>query len=177
MDSRQVVEKRAKWARGVVLCSIMLLVCVGMAVALDSSRPKNAALPVQAPAEPVQQEWIGASGGDAIEDFRVERAQLRDRELAELQNIIDSELTQSAERAQAQSRKMDILKWAEQETTMEGVLRARGYEQAVITVHQDSVNVLVKAESLSKHDSAIILELVSRETGQTGGNIKIIPLN
>ncbi len=125
----------------------------------------------------LQQEWIGASGGDAIEDFRVERAQIRDRELAELQNIIDSELTQSAERAQAQSRKMDILKWAEQETTMEGVLRARGYEQAVITVHQDSVNVLVKAESLSKHDSAIILELVSRETGQTGGNIKIIPLN
>ena len=61
--------------------------------------------------------------------------------------------------------------------TLEGVLRARGYEDAVVTVHQDSVNVLVKAVSLSKSDSAVILELVSRETGQTGGNIKIIPLN
>ena len=177
MNRQQIEEKRAKMARSVVICSVMLLLCVGVAIALDGSRPKESALPVQAPAEDLETDKVGATGGDTLEDFRVERAQVRDRELAELQAIIDSELTQTAERAQAQSRKMDLLEWAEQETTLEGVLRARGYEDAVVTVHQDSVNVLVKAVSLSKSDSAVILERVSRETGQIGGNIKIIPLN
>ena len=59
----------------------------------------------------------------------------------------------------------------------EGVLRVRGFEDAVVTVHADSANVLVRTPSLSRDQSAQILELVSRETGLLGGNIKIIPIN
>ena len=44
------------------------------------------------------------------------------------------------------------------------------------TVHEDSVNVLVRAESLSQSETAVILELVLRETGISGGNVKIIPI-
>ena len=52
----------------------------------------------------------------------------------------------------------------------------RGYSSAVATVHEDSVNVLVRADSLSQSETAVILELVLREAGISGGNVKIIPI-
>ena len=71
---------------------------------------------------------------------------------------------------------LETLSNQEKETTIEGVLRMRGYSGAVATVHEDSVNVLVRAESLSQSETAVILELVLREAGISGGNVKIIPI-
>ena len=62
----------------------------------------------------------------------------------------------------------------ETETTVEGVLRMRGFEDAVVTVSANSVNVVVRADALSQAESAAILELVMRETGQSGANVKIM---
>jgi len=36
---------------------------------------------------------------------------------------------------------------------------------------------MVRSESVSRQEAAIILELVTRETGISGGNVKIIPIN
>ena len=57
------------------------------------------------------------------------------------------------------------------------MLSARGYETPVVTVHSDSVNVIVRASELTRQQAGVILELVTRETGVTGGNVKIIPIN
>ena len=38
-------------------------------------------------------------------------------------------------------------------------------------------NVLVASAGLSRQDAAVMLELIARETGISGGNIKIIPIN
>ena len=112
-----------------------------------------------------------------IEDFIVERALMREMQLEQLQAIVDDERTQEDVCSSAQRRMLELLAWMEQETTIEGVLRARGFAQAVATVHEDSANVLVETEALTQEDASAILELVARETGLLGGNIKIIPLN
>ena len=78
---------------------------------------------------------------------------------------------------QAQRTLIDLLAWAEQETTIEGVLRARGYADCVATIHEDTANVLVRAEALTRQETAVILELVLRETDVESGNVKIIPIN
>ena len=44
-----------------------------------------------------------------------------------------------------------------------------------LTVH--SVDVHVSGVSFEREQSAVILELVMRETGVSGGNVKIIPVN
>ena len=72
---------------------------------------------------------------------------------------------------------MSLRRWMEQEATVEAVLSARGYETPVVTVHSDSVNIIVRAESLSQADAEVILELTTRETGVSGANVKIIPIN
>ena len=114
---------------------------------------------------------------DPLEEFRLEREQMRDMQTAQLNDIIYGENTDDETRALAQRTLLSLLAWSEQETTIEGVLRARGFAQAVATVHEDSANVLVETSALSQEDANAILELVTRETGLLGGNIKIIPLN
>lgn len=113
---------------------------------------------------------------DALQSFRLEREQLRAREEAQLNEIIYSD--GSGELAgQARQRLMDMLDRAEAENTLEGVLRARGFDDAVVTVGERSANVLLRREApLNQRETAVILELVMRETGLTGGSVKIIPV-
>lgn len=111
---------------------------------------------------------------DAVEAFIAERKSVRELEVLQLNAVAADEDADSAVRAQALSRLIRLTDNMEKETTLEGILRMRGFEDAVVTVHTDSVNVVVRADELTQSESAIILELVMRETGQTGGNVKIM---
>ena len=94
----------------------------------------------------------------AMSDFYTDRGTLREDELDRLREIMADESVP-------------------EEIRLEAVLTARGYAPAVVTVQPDSVNVLIRAESITQRDAAVILDLVMRETGVTGGNVKIIPVN
>lgn len=114
---------------------------------------------------------------DPIEQFRTERQQLRQRQISQLNDLIHSENAESEIVAMAQRQLLELTTRQEQECTIENVLRLRSFEDAVATVHADSVNILVRADSLNRQQTAVILELATRETGISGGNVKIIPLN
>ena len=109
--------------------------------------------------------------------FSADRNALRQEEISQLLEMASDPSATESMRASAQERVMELRKWMEQEATVETVLSARGYETPVVTVHSDSVNVIVRAEQLTRQQAGVILELVTRETGVTGGNVKIIPIN
>ena len=137
--------------------------------------------PEEAPAASVAAEApapsVAPEANDPLEAFRLEREQLRSMQTAQLNDIIHDGETDGQTRALAQRTLIDLLAWAEQETTIEGVLRARGYADCAVTVHEDTANVLVRAEALTRQETAVILELVLRETDVDSGNVKIIPIN
>ena len=153
--------------------AVLALGAAGMLMARETLAPE----PSQAQAQVQAESSMPVSAQASMEEFLVERALMREMQMEQLQAIVDDERTQEDVRASAQRRMLELLDWMEQETTIEGVLRARGFAQAVATVHEDSANVLVETSALSQEDANAILELVTRETGLLGGNIKIIPLN
>lgn len=114
---------------------------------------------------------------EEIAVFSTDRSAIRRSELQALEEIASDASATEEIRSEAQRRRMTLMEWMEKEAAIEEVLCARGYEAAVVTVHADSVNVVVKAEELSRAQAGVILELVTRETGVTGGNVKIIPIN
>lgn len=122
--------------------------------------------------EPVSQASAPAEG---LEAYRLDRDQLREQECSQLREMIDDPQTDSAIRARAQGRLLDLMKWAEIEADLEEVLQARGFEAVLVSVHQDCANVLVRTDALSQADAALILELTARASGLTGGAIKVIP--
>lgn len=109
--------------------------------------------------------------------FASDRNALREEEISQLLEIVSDPSATESMRAASQERVMLLRKWMEQEATVEAVLSARGYAAPVVTVHSDSVNVVLHAEELTREEAGVILELVTRETGVTGGNVKIIPIN
>ena len=118
----------------------------------------------------------GEAEQDAIAQFRLEREQLRARQEAELNDMIHSEATDAEAAAQARQQLLALMESAEAEQTIEGILQARGFSDPLVSVRGGAANVLIRGETLSQRESAVILELVMRETGLTGGNVKIIPV-
>lgn len=114
---------------------------------------------------------------DETERFRILRQQLRSMEKAQLNDVAHGADTDAELRAMAQRQLIQLCAREEQELTLEGVMALRGFEDCVVTVSEDSVNVLVRAELVTQQESAAILELVCRETGVQSGNVKIIPIN
>ena len=109
--------------------------------------------------------------------FKLLREQLRAMEKAQLNDVAHGADTDPELAAMAQRQLVELCMREEQELTLEGVLTLRGWEDPVVTVHADSVNVLLRADAVTRLESAAILELVCRETGVQSGNVKIIPMN
>jgi len=115
------------------------------------------------------------STGDSILEYKEDRQAVREKEVAYLDSIIENEKTDPEVLSEAQRQKIDITKNMEMELKIEGLIKAKGYEDAIVTVQATSVNVVVKAISLSDKQAAEILDIVKTETNQPARNIKIMP--
>ena len=114
---------------------------------------------------------------DAVAAFRTEREQLRAMQKAQLNEIVHGDGSELEIAALAQRQLMELCSREEHELTLEGLLTLRGFDDPVVTVQSDSVNVLLRAELVTQQECSVILDLVCRETGVQSGNVKIIPIN
>lgn len=155
------ISRGLKW-----MAFAVLVLCMALVV-MDGIRNMNRNIEAMGNIEPLSQ----------VEAFKTMRQQLRAMEKAQLNDVAhspdsDEELSQMAAR-----QLLELCEREEQELTLEGVLALRGYDHPVVTVHADSVNVLLQTEAINRQEGSVILELVCRETGVQSGNVKIIPIN
>ena len=61
----------------------------------------------------------------------------------------------------------------ESELNTENLIRAKGFEEVIVSMHNGSVNVIVDADALTDEQVAQILDIVLRQTGETAENIKV----
>lgn len=158
------ISRGIKWMAAAVLAACMMLVI------LDGVRGMHESIEAAANIPP--EERI-----DSIEAFKTLRQQLRSMEKAQLNDVAHSGDGSSEVAQMARRQLVELCEREEQELTLEGVLNLRGYTNPVVTVHSDSVNVLLQTKTVTRQESSTILELVCRETGVQSGNVKIIPIN
>lgn len=107
-------------------------------------------------------------------DFRTERERVRTQELTSIDSIINNENTDTQTLAEAQKMKLELTDTMEKELLIEGLLKAKGFEDAVITISDTAVNVIVKQKDLTKQQVAQVLEIVLREAEDISAeNVKI----
>ena len=107
-------------------------------------------------------------------DFRTERERVRTQELTSIDSIINNENTDTQTLAEAQKMKLELTDTMEKELLIKGLLKAKGFEDAVITISDTAVNVIVKQKDLTKQQVAQVLEIVLREAGDISAeNVKI----
>ncbi len=157
--------KVEKLVEGIGLVLSAVVVLSAMFLSVVSNDPKNS----------FDERVVAASvKTDVFEEFRLERTRVRELETVQLTALMNDLSVSEDMRIEAARMLNEMAEHMEAETTIEGILKMRGHEDAVVTVHPGSVNIVLKDGADDKTECAFILDLVLRETGQTAGNVKII---
>lgn len=119
------------------------------------------------------------SSANYFAQYRSERQTTRNEEILQLDAIISAAETGSTERADALSMKMDLTSITEQELLLETLIKAYGFEDAVVVIglQSDNVNVITKTSNLSTDDAIKIYSIVNEELSISPENVKIIPIS
>ncbi|MBQ9988682.1 MAG: SpoIIIAH-like family protein [Clostridia bacterium] len=112
------------------------------------------------------------------QSFRTDRSAARAEEIAYLDTIITGEKTDPTTKKDAEQQKLALISAIETEANIEGLVKALGYKECVVTVKPGSVNVVLDNEKeLTEANAAQIFEIVRTEAGEKSENVKIILQN
>ena len=109
--------------------------------------------------------------------YRSEREATRESEFLYLDAIISSETSSEAAKTAAEEQKIGLVERMEKEMQLESLVKAKGFEDAIVTMSDSGVNVVVGTAELTAEQAAQIYDIVRSETDLTAGDVKIIPYN
>ncbi|HEY8423572.1 MAG TPA: SpoIIIAH-like family protein [Clostridia bacterium] len=141
---------------------VLLIVTGVLNVILNQSAKNNNPTPVAA--------------GNFFETFRSDRLETRNQTITYLDAIINNPVSSQEDISAAQAEKLKIATAMEQELIIEGLIKAQGFEDCVVTIG-NKVNVIVKAESLTEDELIQILYIVTEETGRHPSEVEVIPIS
>lgn len=102
------------------------------------------------------------------------RQQSRDEAIDVLELVAASEDADAETKAAAQAKISKIATDIQNEANIETLVKAKGFEECVAVISDNSVSVIVKSESLQAKDTAQILAIVYETTGVSPENVSII---
>ena len=114
--------------------------------------------------------------GNFFTTYRTDRQSTRDEEIAYYDAIIASPTTSTEARENAETKKQQLVATMETELVTEGLIKAKGFEDVIVTSSNNCINVIVKSAQLSSTEVAQIVSVVTEQTNVSIDNIKIIPV-
>ena len=116
----------------------------------------------------------GNTENDYFTSVSLTRQQSRDEAIAVLNLVIDSEESSEEAKAEAAEEISKIAVDIQNEANIESLVKAKGFEDCVAVIGDESVSVIVKAEALQANEAAQILAIVCETTGIAPQNVSII---
>ncbi len=107
-------------------------------------------------------------------EHRLSRDKLRATLIDRLYEIINNKNTSDDVRAKAQNEIISLGQVAELELSIEGLIKAKGFEDALVFLGENSAKVVVSANELTEQDVVKIFEIVKSETNIEAKNITIM---
>lgn len=158
---------KSKTKKIIILCSmIALLVVTGVLNWYLADKASGNVAVEENPAK-VEETFFSA--------YRTDRSSVREEEYLYLDSIIASESATTEARSAAEAEKLAIVANMEMELVLEGLIKAKGFEDAVVSITASNVNVVVGAAELTQEQLIQILSVIVDETDYSAGNVKIIP--
>lgn len=108
-------------------------------------------------------------------EYKMERERVRGQQVELLQSIADDPEVGSEVKEKAKERLISVTENMEKEMELEGLIKAKGYEDAVLFVQTDSASVILKEEKITGDDANVVADMVSKITGHDLNDIVIIP--
>ena len=112
-------------------------------------------------------------GVDYFEKARQDRADSRTEVRETLAELADNDDMTGDTRAKAEEDCINVAKQTDCENTIESLIRARGFEDAVVYISGNHANAVIKAEELTSEQATQIAEIISDNTGIAASEIKV----
>ncbi|MBQ8184743.1 MAG: SpoIIIAH-like family protein [Lachnospiraceae bacterium] len=109
-------------------------------------------------------------------DAKVSREQLRAKNKEILMEVINNTNISEAQKQEAIDSMIAMTDIAEREVAAETLLEAKGFEDVVVSITDDMVDVVVNMSNVDDAGRAQIEDIVKRKTGLPGENIIITPI-
>lgn len=117
------------------------------------------------------------AGAAVISEVKLNREQIRAANKETLYQIIDNEGLDELSKQAAINEMIKMTEISEKEMAAELLLSAKGYGDCVVTIVDDSVDVVVNTAELTDVQRAQIEDIVKRKTDCSADKIVISPIN
>ena len=107
--------------------------------------------------------------------YRSDREAARESEFLYLDAIMSSETSSAEAKAEAEQQKLGLVERMETEMRVEALVKAKGFEDAIVTMSAEGVNVVVGAGEVTDQQRMQIYDIIQSETEFSAGDVKIIP--
>lgn len=118
-----------------------------------------------------------AQVGEYVAGAKMEREQTRSKTRDSLNEIIENESLSDSEKEDAVAKLTKLAEVIEKEAAAEQLLDTKGYGDSVVSIGEDSVDVVLNYNELSQADRAQIEDIVTRKTDCTVSQIVISRMN
>ena len=168
--------------RNFIIAGAVLLVGVAVCVnwAVLSSRgdegfdySTSAGMQESTPAEDVDAPDTDVSDDAYFSSIEVSRQRTRDEAIEVLQAVVDNQSSTEVAKNEALAEINNIAKIMEQESNIETLIMAKGFENCVAVISGDKANIVVCAEEILPAQISQINEIVYDEAGILPVNINI----
>ena len=117
---------------------------------------------------------VKEESSDYYSSSRLERDKMFSQMLESNQKILDSNTTSSKQKEEAQKQISNINNIKNAIMIAENLIKTKGFEDCIVYSNDNSINVVIKKDKLSKEDTAQIQSIVAREMNAKIANIHIM---
>lgn len=112
-----------------------------------------------------------------VAQVKINREQVRAKNKETLQGIIDDEQLTDDQKSEAVSAIVTMTDLSEKEVAIESLLASKGFTDAVVSLNENSVDVIVNGDTLTDAKIAQIEDIVVRKSGIPATEIVITPIH
>lgn len=116
------------------------------------------------------------TAGNFFSTYRTDRTDTRNEEILYLDAIIASSSASAESKTAAETKKSELIALMETELSLEGLIKAKGFEDVVVSTSTSNINVIVKSAELQEAEVAQIVDVIKGQTNYDLDNIKIFPV-
>lgn len=105
---------------------------------------------------------------------KMEKESSRSKALEILNKTAENESFDTQTRENAQQKILDMASNAEKETIIEGIAKAKGYENISVYIDGESADVVVDKKDFNEKDAQILKEIITEQINVAPSNVKIV---
>lgn len=121
--------------------------------------------------KPVEEKSITAVP-DFFTEYRLERDKIRSERFDVLRDMVKQAKTEEVKQ-RTQETILRLVQEKQREYEMENLIKARGFQDALVVIQDKSVNAIVKTQSFTRDEVIQVAEVISRVTGVRPEDITI----